>query len=63
MAEGGLLLVVVAALGFLWPRLVAWPLAAFSLWLGLALLARSVRCKTDIPPEGEEPSAASVQRD
>ena len=63
MAEGGFLLAVVAALGFLWPRLVAWPLAAFSLWLGLALLARSVRRKTDIPPEGEERSAARMQRD
>ena len=39
MAEGGLLLAVLAALGVLWPRLLAWPLAAFSLWLGLALLA------------------------
>lgn len=63
MAEGGLLLAVVATLGFLWPRLLAWPLAAFSLWLGLALLARSVRRKADIPPEDAEPSAATVQRD
>jgi cardiolipin synthase A/B len=62
MAEGGLLLAVVAAIGFLWPRLVAWPLAAFSLWLGLALLARSLRRKTDIPPEDAEPGAAMVQR-
>ena len=50
MAEGGLLLTVVAALGFLWPRLLAWPLAAISLWLGLALLARSVRRRAEAPP-------------
>jgi cardiolipin synthase len=53
MAEGGLLLAVVAPLGFLWPRLLAWPLAAFSLWLGLALLARAARRRTDSPPGGE----------
>lgn len=43
MSEGGLLLVVLSAIGFLWPRLLAWPLAAFGLWLGLALLARASR--------------------
>ena len=49
MAEGGLLLAALAALGFLWPRLLAWPLAAFSLWLALALLARSARRTKDAP--------------
>jgi cardiolipin synthase len=43
MAEGGLLLAVLASLGFLWPWLLAWPLSAFGLWLGLALLARAAR--------------------
>lgn len=43
MAEGGLLLAVLAGVGFVWPRLLAWPLAAFSLWLGLALLVRAAR--------------------
>ena len=43
MAQGGLLLAVLAGVGFLWPRLLAWPLAAFSLWLGLALLVRAAR--------------------
>jgi cardiolipin synthase len=52
MAEGGLFLAIVAALGFLWPRLLAWPLAAVSLWLGLALLGRSARQKTDDPTSG-----------
>lgn len=49
MAEGGLLLAVLAALGFLWPRLLAWPLAAFSLWMGLSLLARSARRRAERP--------------
>ena len=43
MAQGGLLLAVLADVRFVWPRLLAWPLAAFSLWLGLALLARAAR--------------------
>jgi cardiolipin synthase A/B len=54
MAEGGLALTVVAVLGFFWPRLLAWPLAAFGLWMGLALFARAARRRTDIsvPDEG-----------
>jgi cardiolipin synthase A/B len=50
MAEGGLVLAVLAALGFAWPRLLAWPLAGFSLWLGLALLFRAGRRKTTSRP-------------
>ena len=46
MTGGGLLLAALAALGFLWPRLLAWPLAALSLWLGLALVVRSLRPRT-----------------
>jgi cardiolipin synthase A/B len=53
MAQGGLLLSLTAVLGFLWPRLLAWPLAAIGLWLGLALLARSARPKLDTPPADE----------
>jgi cardiolipin synthase len=50
MAQGGILLAVLAGAGFLWPRLLAWPLAAFGLWLGLALLARAARRKVPAPP-------------
>jgi cardiolipin synthase len=50
MAQGGLLLAALAGLGFLWPRLLAWPLAAFSLWLGLALLSRAARRKAATLP-------------
>ena len=60
MAEGGLGLTLVATVGFLWPRLLAWPLALFSLWLGLALLARSVRRKAPTPPPAEAPSRTPV---
>jgi cardiolipin synthase len=49
LAEGGLLLAVLAGVGFLWPRLLAWPLAAFLLWLGLALLARAAK-RRKAPP-------------
>jgi cardiolipin synthase len=61
MAEGGLVLALLAALGFLWPRLLAWPLAAFSLWLGLALLARSARRRTDTLPAREARSQVPAQ--
>jgi hypothetical protein len=33
----------VAAVAFLWPRLLAWPLGALCLWLALALFLRARR--------------------
>jgi len=60
MIAGGAGLLVLALVGLFWPRALAWPLAAFCLWLGSALLlraakvrrrARSVaRSATDTPP-------------
>jgi cardiolipin synthase A/B len=38
---GGLALAAVAALAFLWPRVVAWPLGGACLWLALSLLLRA----------------------
>lgn len=59
MAEGGLLLAVLAGVGFVWPRLLAWPLAAFSLWLGLALLARAALRRAAAPPLRPPANASS----
>jgi hypothetical protein len=59
MAQGGLLLAVLSGVGFVWPRLLAWPLAAFSLWLGLALLARAARRRAALPPPRLHASASS----
>jgi cardiolipin synthase len=59
MAQGGLLLAVLAGVGFVWPRLLAWPLAAFSLWLGLALLARAARRRAATPPPRPHAAAGS----
>jgi cardiolipin synthase len=50
MAQGGLALAVLAGVGIAWPRLLAWPLAVLSLWLGLALLARAARRRAATPP-------------
>ena len=62
MAQGGLLLAVVAGVGFVWPRLLAWPLAAFSLWLGLALLARAARRRAAAPPPVRPAAESSPPR-
>lgn len=43
LAQGGLALTLLAVVGFGWPWLLAWPLAASLAWLGLALLARAAR--------------------
>jgi cardiolipin synthase A/B len=59
MAEGGLLLAALAGVAFVWPRLLAWPLAAFGLWLGLALLARAARRKAAAPPPRPHAAANS----
>jgi cardiolipin synthase len=62
MAQGGLLLAVLAGVGFVWPRLLAWPLAAFSLWLGLALLTRASRPRAATPPAHPPTAAPPPQR-
>ena len=38
---GGLALLLLAVVGALWPRVLAWPLAVLCVWFGLALLARA----------------------
>ena len=43
MLVGTTLLIAVAAAGTLWPRLVAWPLAATALWFAIALLIKAWR--------------------
>jgi cardiolipin synthase len=51
-AEGGLLLasglglLAMTVLGAVWPRVVAVPIAAFTLWLGIALTWRAFRLHT-----------------
>jgi cardiolipin synthase len=62
MAQGGLLLAALAGVGFVWPRLLAFPLAAFSLWLGLALLARASRPRAATPPARLPTAAPPAQR-
>jgi hypothetical protein len=61
MVPGGLMLAVLAVLGFVWPRLLAWPLAAFSLWLGLALLAHAARRRSAALP-GDAGGSPSVDQ-
>jgi cardiolipin synthase len=60
MAQGGLLLSILAGVAFAWPRLLAWPLAAFSLWLGLALIARAARRGVATSPRQPSASPASA---
>lgn len=43
MGQGAFALLVVAFVGFVWPRVLAWPLGALCLWFALALLARALR--------------------
>jgi cardiolipin synthase len=43
MVNAGLGLGVLAAIAFVWPRIVAWPLGAFCAWVALALMLRARR--------------------
>jgi len=40
LLAAGSALLVAAALGLVWPRLVAWPLAVLAIWIGASLIAR-----------------------
>jgi cardiolipin synthase len=40
MAQGGMILAMLSVIGFVWPRVLAWPLAALCLWFAAALLVR-----------------------
>jgi cardiolipin synthase len=46
----GILLFGAAALAALWPRFVAWPLAALALWIGASLMTRYVQLRRKAPP-------------
>lgn len=41
LALGGAGLLVLAALTFVWPAILAWPLAVLAIWIGVVLLARA----------------------
>lgn len=62
MGQGGLWLALVAAIGFVWPRVLAWPLSLILLWFALALIGRSLRRRRRSeaadtePPLGPKPS-------
>jgi len=42
---GALALLILTAIAVLWPRVIAWPLAAFALWIALGLAVRWVRVR------------------
>lgn len=56
MGQGAIALLVVAFVGFVWPRVLAWPLGALCLWFALALLARALRRRKR--RESPEPDAS-----
>jgi cardiolipin synthase len=43
LVPGGLALLALGPIAVVWPAVVAWPLGALALWLGLALLVRAFR--------------------
>jgi cardiolipin synthase len=57
LSLAGIVLVVLAVLSGLWPRVIATPLAVLSLWVGLALMWRSFRLFTRHDDAGPTPPA------
>lgn len=46
MAAAAALLLITAILGLVWPKLVAWPLAAIAVWFAIAFLIRAWRLRS-----------------
>jgi len=57
VARLGVLLVVVAAIGFFFPRALALPLAVLAAWLGAAALVKAWRLRKVVLPADAEPKA------
>ena len=59
MAKFGAVLLALAAVGLLWPMVVAAPLAVLGTWIGVSLLVRGWRLRrrvaaSETPPKGEK---------
>ncbi len=52
---GGAVLLGCAVLALVWPRLVAWPLAALAIWIGASLVARYVSARRRSTSTADEP--------
>jgi cardiolipin synthase len=52
---GGAVLLGCAVLALVWPRLVAWPLAALAIWIGASLVARYAATRRRSPTPADEP--------
>ncbi len=59
MGQGGASLAVLAVVGLLWPRVLAWPLALIFMWFALALIARSLRRPKERPATPADEEAGS----
>lgn len=47
----GALLLIAAALALIWPRVIAWPLALFAIWIGVSLIVRYLGARRRRPRE------------
>ncbi|MGN6520114.1 MAG: phospholipase D-like domain-containing protein [Dokdonella sp.] len=54
----GVALLGAATLALVWPRLVAWPLAALAIWIGAALVARYVDLRRKAPPAARDDTSS-----
>jgi cardiolipin synthase len=58
MGVMGLSLIMLVAVGFLWPYAIALPLCAFGAWMGISLLVRAWRLRRErVDDNGNEPPA------
>ena len=57
MIAGAVILAALGAAAIVWPKVVAWPFGLFSVWMGVALLARALRRRA----RSAAPSVAAIR--
>jgi len=57
----GLVLFAASAVGFIWPRVIAWPLAALAVWIGVSLIVRYCGTKMRRKQTSDAPAASPAK--
>jgi len=57
----GLVLFAASAIGFFWPRVIAWPLALLAVWIGVSLIVRYCVTKMRRKQTSDAPAVSTAK--